>query len=293
MKEFVETASHLYQYLPSSENDNKWGMSITGSGRQTIKAYENYPPEHPSLYALSWQKGRKLNEIQCIYILNGKGVLETQDQNYEVNPGDMILIRPQEWHRYRPVLEIGWDERWVGIQGTYINHLLKEECIPFGLNLLHIGIHSDIIQLYDSIENLLKNRPPMAQQMASSATLLILNKALSAHTYNLNKQGNEMMNKAVLAMIQNAEHDLDMMNLSKQLHLSYDQFRHQFKTHTGISPKQYHLQLKIQRACELLLQTDMTIQEIALKLHFESQFYFSKIFKKRMGKSPLQWRKEN
>jgi len=64
-----------------------------------------------------------------------------------------------------------------------------------------------------------------------------------------------------------------------------------FKRYTGLSPAQYFLQLKLNKAKDLLLNTSMSIKEISVITGFESQYYFSRFFKKRIGMSPIQQRK--
>ncbi|MGE9290587.1 MAG: helix-turn-helix domain-containing protein [Puniceicoccales bacterium] len=45
-------------------------------------------------------------------------------------------------------------------------------------------------------------------------------------------------------------------------------------------------------ACELLTFTDLPVQEIAARVGLENPYYFSRLFKKRLGKSPSDYRKE-
>ncbi|HZX73643.1 MAG TPA: helix-turn-helix transcriptional regulator, partial [Cyclobacteriaceae bacterium] len=63
-----------------------------------------------------------------------------------------------------------------------------------------------------------------------------------------------------------------------------------FKTYTGISPGQYLLQLKIERAKMLLADPTKSIKTISYELNFESMFYFSKLFKEKTGLSPENYR---
>ena len=58
----------------------------------------------------------------------------------------------------------------------------------------------------------------------------------------------------------------------------------------GLSPKQYHLQLRIRKAQALLTNTSMSFQEVADALGFDSPFHLSADFKMRLGSSPTQWR---
>jgi AraC-like DNA-binding protein len=63
------------------------------------------------------------------------------------------------------------------------------------------------------------------------------------------------------------------------------------KNFTGISPRQYFLQLKVMRARELLITTDQSIKEISYQLGFDSIYYFSRFFKQKTGMSPSEFRK--
>lgn len=63
-----------------------------------------------------------------------------------------------------------------------------------------------------------------------------------------------------------------------------------FRQHLGISPGQFILRKKTERAAELLTATSMPVSAIAEALGFASQFYFSNFFKKQTGMTPSQYR---
>jgi AraC-like DNA-binding protein len=65
-----------------------------------------------------------------------------------------------------------------------------------------------------------------------------------------------------------------------------------FRKKTSRSPIEYFNNLKIQKACQILDFTDSHIKEIATQLNFEDQFYFSRVFKKVMGISPVEYRRK-
>ena len=81
-----------------------------------------------------------------------------------------------------------------------------------------------------------------------------------------------------------------MKELAGSLGISYDYFRHIFKQQMGMAPYQYHLQLRINRAKELLHGTNMTTKDIAFALQFEAPYHFSRLFKQKTGMTPTEWR---
>jgi transcriptional regulator GlxA family with amidase domain len=61
----------------------------------------------------------------------------------------------------------------------------------------------------------------------------------------------------------------------------------------GTSPGQYLLNLKIEKTGQVLRETSLTIAEVTAKAGFESEFYFSRIFKKKTEYTPSVYRKKN
>jgi AraC-like DNA-binding protein len=64
-----------------------------------------------------------------------------------------------------------------------------------------------------------------------------------------------------------------------------------FKKYTGVPPVQYHMDLKVLRAKEMLLYSEKSIKEISYELGFQSIYYFSRVFKNKLGFSPSEFRK--
>ena len=60
---------------------------------------------------------------------------------------------------------------------------------------------------------------------------------------------------------------------------------------TGLTPNDYIRKIRLEKAAELLLTTNMTAAEIAYKVGFDDQYYFSKSFKRYFGQPPSQYRK--
>ena len=80
-------------------------------------------------------------------------------------------------------------------------------------------------------------------------------------------------------------------DIAAQLGLSTSRLQHAFKQHTGLSPYQYHLQLKIHRAEEMLRSGDLSVKQIAQLLQFRSVYHFSTLFKRKTGLSPSDYRR--
>ncbi|BBI33290.1 AraC family transcriptional regulator [Cohnella abietis] len=66
-----------------------------------------------------------------------------------------------------------------------------------------------------------------------------------------------------------------------------------FKRETGSSPIDYMIQIRMDKAKELLLTTEATLQEIAVGIGYPDSYYFAKMFKRYVGSAPIRYRMEN
>lgn len=92
---------------------------------------------------------------------------------------------------------------------------------------------------------------------------------------------------------QNFSKDLTLDELSKQVDMSKFYLCRLFKDSLRMSPVEYINKVRIEKATELLINTDMSISEIALECGFNNISYFIKVFKRYMNITPLKFRKQN
>jgi two-component system response regulator YesN len=88
-----------------------------------------------------------------------------------------------------------------------------------------------------------------------------------------------------------ADPDITLEQAAEKLQVSPVYFGRVFKQELGISFGQYLTQIRIKRAIQLLTATELSILEIADRVGYHSQHYFSTSFRKYTGMSPLQYRK--
>ncbi|MCH5716366.1 helix-turn-helix transcriptional regulator [Niabella hibiscisoli] len=100
----------------------------------------------------------------------------------------------------------------------------------------------------------------------------------------------QYISKAKFLLQEKIGEKTSMTQISKKLAVSYSKFRKDFKYITGVSPNQYHLEIRLTKAAELLEASNLSITEIAYQTGFETLFYFSRIFKKKYEMSPKEYR---
>jgi AraC-like DNA-binding protein len=288
MKTPGKTSSH--HYLAVSEQDEAWGLHASGAGYARIAPNQSYPPRnHPKGYAFSWEKGRALQEYALVYITHGRGLFENETGQKALRGGDLILLRPGQWHRYRPDPETGWHEYWICFNGHIANHLFESSRFPENPPVLSVGYNEQITRLFVQAQELAGEMPRAFQARIAAHIMHILALAQAAQSPGTSVD-EELVRRIRCALTEHLEENIRMEDVAANLHVGYAKFRRAFKAHTGLTPGQYHLQLRIGRAKDLLTGTDLPVKQIALQLGFESPFYFSRIFKKKTGHAPQEWR---
>ncbi|MGQ1783665.1 MULTISPECIES: AraC family transcriptional regulator [unclassified Saccharicrinis] len=283
----------FFKYITASEEDKNWGLYLNVAGKSTIPAGITYPsPEHPSGYYFTWNNGRTLPEYQINFITEGSGVLENERGKFIVKAGSLMIIRKDEWHRYRPNKNQGWLEHYIGFDGKLAQHFLQENQILQGQSVINCGVREDFIDTYYKIFELIKNEDPGNQHIAAGLIIKLLG-YIVAWQKQRNFTGRpieKLIQEARFHMREHIEGEVDLQRLSEENCIGYSYFRKMFKKYTGISPHQYHLDLKIMRAKELILTSDKNIKEISYELGFQSIHYFSRLFKKKVGQNPTELR---
>ena len=85
---------------------------------------------------------------------------------------------------------------------------------------------------------------------------------------------------------------LTLQEIALSVNLSVSHFAAIFHKRTGFAPIEYFNHLKIQKASQYLQFTQDRVNEIANKLGIDDSYYFSRLFKKLMGISPIEYRKK-
>lgn len=282
------------KYMTPSLEDKNWGLYLNCVGKVDVEPGSAYPlKSHPSNYYFTFGDGRILNEYQINYITDGEGIYENRNDKYRIRPGTLLITRPGDWHRYRPEMQVGWTEYYVGFAGRIADQIFRQSWFRRQINVLPIGNREEIIDTYDKIFEFVREAKPGYQQVASGMVMKLLGFIVSMDMQK--KYSGErvarIIQDACFKIREHIETEMDFEEFAQSKNIGYSYFRKMFKKYTGMPPLQYHLELKVMRAKEMLLYTDMNVKAISYKLGFQSIYYFSRFFKKKLGVSPSEMRK--
>ncbi|MCM3571152.1 helix-turn-helix domain-containing protein [Neobacillus mesonae] len=109
------------------------------------------------------------------------------------------------------------------------------------------------------------------------------------HTYS----GDPLMNDAYEWLLNNAYSKFNLSGLAERFALSPVQFSRRFQREFHIKPSEFVKRLRIQKAARLLLETNLTLEQIAERCGYDNGFYLSRVFRRAMGVSPSDYRIQN
>jgi AraC-like DNA-binding protein len=283
------------KYLNVSRTEINWGFYVNTVGSAKVPANRNYPNnrEHPIDHSFTWNKGRILNGFYIVFITKGEGVLESaKTKAYNIKVGTCFLLFPGIWHRYKPQTHSGWEEYWVGFNGDYPAELMNKGIFKPDSPFIEVGLNEELLELFHTLITTVQTAKIGYRQIISGITLQMLGllTAVSRFQDETGSKNEKLISKAKFLLQESIENPISLEDIAKELPMGYSHFRKVFKEITGLSPNQYHLKLRLDKAKNLLAATNLAINEVAYQTGFESIFYFSRMYKKRNGICPKEYR---
>ena len=214
------------------------------------------------------------------HMYDGGGKLEINGIQKEVNPGDMVLICPGDYHRYGGANGKCYREDAVSFCGSIADVLRKK-------GVLRSGVYQwNQVRVIKPLVELLQD--PAFNSSLRAAVML---QELLVDLYESREKRNDSM-EVLLKTIYKApsDHWWRVSELAELMDVSDDTLRREFLRKTGLLPKTYIEQFKLRQAAELLATTDLPVSEVAMRFGYRDCYHFSRRFKFVFGTSPANYR---
>ncbi len=227
------------------------------------------------------------------YVISGKGFYEVADKRYEVTAGEIFVIHPDDVVLYYSDPSDPWALCWLCFSGEGAEALM-----------LHSGLHGShvIRQHNENFPTVLFDCLDYAEGNDSTSQVMLESYVLRCIA------GIEQSAKADTAppiVARTAQQYVDLgksyiqyyyaghisiSSVAEYVGLERSYFYRIFKQETGISPEEYLIGCRIQRAKELI-RKGVNFKDIARSVGIGDVYYFSKVFKKQEGMTPSEYRK--
>ncbi|MCW3793398.1 AraC family transcriptional regulator [Paenibacillus sp. LS1] len=153
---------------------------------------------------------------------------------------------------------------------------------------------SDPVMLYRLFTDMYKEwekTDPVAPLRAKSLMLQLISELLNQIQTQGTRSHKRDLAAQIITIIQTRYADaITLESLSESLNYSVAHLSSYFKSRTGLSPIDYLIKVRIDKAAALLLETDATLKEIAASIGYQDPFYLGRLFKKYKGVSPSHYR---
>jgi len=232
--------------------------------------------------------GENLYEIH--YFVSGEGSFRNDKTRYAIERGSLYFSAPGMWHQIlATVLEkpITYYALLIDVSEDGETSALLDRLVGRGEGRI-VGngyrfFFADILEKHLSGE-------PELEFSARHALISMLYQIAAGKGPSWATPDNAHIGKAIAIMQARIERHLDLSELCDYLDVSREHFVRLFSSYMGMPPMRYYARLKIEAARAMLSSTNLHVGEIADKLEFDSQFSFSRAFRRATGISPTDYR---
>src|SRR5574337_6453 len=230
-----------------------------------------------------------------IYCVEGKGQVQIGKRHYHLSPDDLIIIPAGVPHNYSADEKDSWTIYWIHFKCTIANAVVDAMIAQFKGHRGTITYQQKRVQLFDDIYgNLERGYGNDNLNYANMCLWHFLSSFLYDEKFNLSERKESkqdtVIEPSINFMQQHLSEMLRLSDIAESVNVSVPHYSFLFRQKTGFAPMEYFNQLKIQKACQYLLFTDLRIKEIAEQLGIEDPYYFSRMFTRLMGVSPKEYR---
>jgi AraC-like DNA-binding protein len=244
---------------------------------------------------------------ELAYILSGKGKYLVEGKEFDVEAGDLIICNPGVKHTH---IVINQKEPTIEFISGFTNFHFKNMTpnsieLPDKCCILHTTaelkqeISKHCYAMIAERESNQVGKYFMFKTHLMQMLLLVMRdiadvekseqKGCNIETYNKNYA----VNQIISYLNENYEHKISLEQIAHNMYLSPVYISKIFKEETGESPINYLIKIRLEKAKDILLNTESdSIKNIANQVGYDDVYHFSKLFKKYYGISPLYYRKK-
>ncbi len=278
-KDETDILVHRLPSLVMRPVHRNYGLWVFRSGRGGCS------PGHP----LSWfrENPRRFEFFGISHMTAGKGIFWRPDAPVEeIHPGQCVVVTPGTIHHYGGVDGASYTEDTVNFTGELAVMMQRSGLIRDGV--YDLGLSHRLLTVIE----LALEPSDHSQINANFALQKLLMELYNRRAAQTHLERYPQVNELVAQIRENPEKWWSITGMAEYCNMSDDQFRRVFMNRYGVLPKLYIDKLRLNKAAELLVETNLNIAEIAEMMGYQDPFHFSRRFKAVIGFSPQQYRRE-
>lgn len=240
------------------------------------------------------KRKKKLNEHILIYCITGMGTVQIEDRLYHLTPCSYFVIPANMPHEYWSSMQSPWSIYWLHFGGKRSLHFEEFFGQTIQISQSFKSRTNDRINLFNELLSALESGFSIENITYANLSLnSLLASFFYVETYRSVKgfQSTDPVDQTIAYMQKNLNRNLKIRDMSLHVSLSDSHLSKLFRTKTGASPLDYFINLKMQEAVRLLTNQSLRIKEVAFTLGYKDPYYFTRLFTKHFGSSPLSFLK--
>ena len=227
------------------------------------------------------------------YLLNlvceGTADFWYRGEKREISAGTFYVMYPEGEMYYQTKRDMAWSIRWVVVDGPQVEALLRELNLTPEDPFLQVSEPEQLERLFHQIFEYTKE-DSFRNKMLCYACLYQIFAQLLEQKRNVGKENPVAMAETYIR--RNLHKCLTVTEIAEHVHLNSNYFTKLFKSTLGITPLQYINRSRVEKGKYLLEHTQFSVGEISDEVGFEDELYFSRVFRKYVGMSPMSYRKQ-
>lgn len=245
------------------------------------------------------------DQFEICYCLSGKGVFYFKNREYEISAGDLVIVNNVERHTSKSYRDHICSNLFLFFQASTIEQLDFNLLRPFIYDrdrFTHkidgqLPIAKQIGQIILQMQQELNEKRPAYGPLIKSLLFQICSLLLRHYHVETSDVWHQFYNKYAtirtgISYIQSHFHqNISLDDVANAMSLSSSRTRHLFSEIMGEGFKTYLIHLRVQTAQRLLVQTDLSVEDIYEQCGFQSASSFYREFQKIVKETPLSYKK--
>lgn len=237
--------------------------------------------------------GESHDFVEIVYVQSGRIEVSENEKIYLLDSGNMIFHAPMEFHRIKSA--DGTTPCVINLSITVSGEV--PEAFYDGVFELDVNECEEYMSIFNAAEAFMRRQTAegefSGQMVASRLEAFIIGIcARNNKSNNISSDaGAVMFKKLVRSMTEHIYEGVSLSKLAKEHYISVSYVKSLFNRYAGTSPGDYFSRLRANEAARLI-NSGVQFTRIAEMMNFSSPNYFSLFFKKHMGKTPSEYKKD-
>lgn len=230
---------------------------------------------------------------EILYVAGGAGEASLEGKKFRLAPGDLVVVNPGTLHEERsdakaPLRLIFLAIRDFAVPGLPAGCLSQEKYRVLSCGEYRYKMDIYLRELLQETSSQIEFYQEISQGLVSALLVLVM------RLIRINPEDEAALSqecqKIKEYLDQNFTSPITLDSLSETVYISKHYLSHLFKEQTGVSPIKYLTSKRMEKACELLSETELPVSEVSKAVGYENPLYFSQVFKRIYGISPVKYR---